>query len=138
MKQSDVDFARDEARQVWLAASNSRPEAKASVFRAERIRYYPQYMQQLFDLDLNELLVCTDPAKRKWVDALGNAVPSSSAAIGGNAQCTMHNAQCIMHNAQCIMHNARCTMHNGSGKFEWLFHSFTSIAACHPFVARRS
>ena len=124
MKQSDVDFARDEARQVWLAASNSRPEAKASVFRAERIRYYPQYMQQLFDLDLNELLVCTDPAKRKWVDALGNAVPSSSAAIGGNAQCTMHNARCIMH--------------DGSGKFEWLFHSFTSIAVCHPFVARRS
>ena len=124
MKQSDVDFARDEARQVWLAASNSRPEAKASVFRAERIRYYPQYMQQLFDLDLNKLLVCTDPAKRKWVDALGNAVPSSSAAIGGNAQ--------------CIMHNARCIMHDGSGKFEWLFHSFTSIAVCHPFVARRS
>ena len=124
MKQSDVDFARDEARQVWLAASNSRPEAKASVFRAERIRYYPQYMQQLFDLDLNKLLVCTDPAKRKWVDALGNAVPSSSAAIGGNAQCTMHNARCIMH--------------DGSGKFEWLFHSFTSIAVCHPFVARRS
>lgn len=30
MKQSDVDFARDEARQVWLAASNSRPEAKAA------------------------------------------------------------------------------------------------------------
>jgi hypothetical protein len=24
---------------------------------------------------LNKLLICTDPAKRKWVDALGNECP---------------------------------------------------------------
>lgn len=32
---------------------------------------YPQYMQQVFDTDLNKLLICVDPAKRKWVDANG-------------------------------------------------------------------
>ena len=35
---------------------------------------FPQYMQQVFDTDLNKLLICTDPAKRRWTDALGNAV----------------------------------------------------------------
>lgn len=38
----------------------------------ERRSYYPLYMQQIFDLDLNKLLICVDPAKRKWVDTLGN------------------------------------------------------------------
>ena len=33
------------------------------------------HSEQLFDLDLNKLLICTDPAKRKWVDALGNECP---------------------------------------------------------------
>ena len=41
----------------------------------ERRRYYPQYMQQLFDLDLGKLLVCTDPATRTWVDATGTPCP---------------------------------------------------------------
>lgn len=45
-------FARDDVRQVFLAASDSRPAAKATA----------DY-------------VCTDPAKRKWVDALGNECP---------------------------------------------------------------
>ena len=43
---------------------------------AERLSYYPQYMQQVYDTDLNKLLICTDPAKRVWRDAMGNLVPS--------------------------------------------------------------
>lgn len=42
---------------------------------AERRSYYPQLGQQVFDTDLNKLLICVDPKSRKWVDALGNAVP---------------------------------------------------------------
>ena len=38
---------------------------------AERRKYYPQLGQQFFDTDLGKLLICTDPAKRKWVDAMG-------------------------------------------------------------------
>lgn len=41
---------------------------------AERLSYYPQYMQQVYDTDLNKLLICTDPAKRVWRDAMGNVV----------------------------------------------------------------
>ena len=44
---------------------------KPACTTAERRRYYPQYMQQVFDTDLNKLLICTDPAKRTWVDATG-------------------------------------------------------------------
>ena len=40
----------------------------------ERRKYYPQFGQQYFDIDLGKLLICTDPAKRKWVDAMGDAV----------------------------------------------------------------
>ena len=39
-----------------------------------RRKYYPQLGQQYFDTDVGKLLICTDPAKRKWVDAMGNAV----------------------------------------------------------------
>lgn len=38
---------------------------------AERRTYYPQLGQQFFDTNLGKLLICTDPAKRKWVDAMG-------------------------------------------------------------------
>ena len=41
---------------------------------AERLSYYPQYMQQVYDTDLNKLLICTDPVKRIWRDAMGNVV----------------------------------------------------------------
>jgi len=41
---------------------------------AERLSYYPQYMQQVYDTDLNKLLICTDPAKRIWRDTMGNVV----------------------------------------------------------------
>ena len=40
----------------------------------ERRKYYPQFGQQYFDTDVGKLLICTDPPKRKWVDAMGNAV----------------------------------------------------------------
>ena len=48
---------------------------KSACTSEERRSYYPQYMQQLFDLDLKKLLICTDPARRKWVDALGVECP---------------------------------------------------------------
>ena len=38
---------------------------------AERRTYYPQLGQKYFDTDVGKLLICTDPAKRKWVDAMG-------------------------------------------------------------------
>ena len=41
---------------------------------AERRSYCPQYMQQVYDTDLNKLLICTDPARRIWRDALGIVV----------------------------------------------------------------
>lgn len=40
----------------------------------ERRKYYPQLGQQYFDTDIKKLLVCTDSAKRLWVDAMGNTV----------------------------------------------------------------
>ena len=47
---------------------------KSACGTAERLSYYPQYMQQVYDTDLNKLLICTDPAKRMWRDAMGNVV----------------------------------------------------------------
>ena len=41
---------------------------------AERRTYYPQLGQRYFDTDLGKLLISTDPARRKWVDAMGNVV----------------------------------------------------------------
>ena len=38
----------------------------------ERRKYYPQLGQQYFDTDFGKLLICTDPTKRVWVDAMGN------------------------------------------------------------------
>jgi hypothetical protein len=40
----------------------------------ERRSYCPTLGQQIFDADLNKLLVCINPAKRLWVDANGNPV----------------------------------------------------------------
>ena len=40
----------------------------------ERISYYPTYGQQIFDTDLNKMLICIDPASKKWVDFSGNEV----------------------------------------------------------------
>ena len=41
---------------------------------AERISYYPALGQQIFDTDLNKMLVCTNPAKKIWVDFSGNEI----------------------------------------------------------------
>ena len=38
----------------------------------ERLSYYPTYAQQVFDTDLNNMLICVDVENRKWVDFNGN------------------------------------------------------------------
>ena len=38
---------------------------------AERESYYPTLGQQIFDTDLNKMLVCIDPENKKWVDMNG-------------------------------------------------------------------
>lgn len=38
----------------------------------ERMSYYPTYGQQIFDTDLNKMLICVDPAHKKWVDFNGD------------------------------------------------------------------
>lgn len=40
----------------------------------ERLSYYPQLGQQIFDTDIGKLVICIDPKTRKWVDAMGNEV----------------------------------------------------------------
>jgi hypothetical protein len=65
-------WAEDGSGTGFRTVNNAHKPACTS---AERRTYYPQYMQQVFDLDLNKLLICTDPAKRLWVDALGNPCP---------------------------------------------------------------
>ncbi len=41
---------------------------------AERLSYYPALGQQIFDTDLNKLLICVDADTKKWVDANGYEV----------------------------------------------------------------
>lgn len=38
----------------------------------ERMSYYPFIGQQIFDTDLNKMLVCVNPDTKKWVDFMGN------------------------------------------------------------------
>jgi hypothetical protein len=40
----------------------------------ERLSYYPMLGQQIFDTDLNKMLICIDPATKKWVDFNGNEI----------------------------------------------------------------
>ncbi len=40
----------------------------------ERNSYYPTLGQQIFDTDLNKMVVCIDPDKKLWVDFMGNKV----------------------------------------------------------------
>jgi hypothetical protein len=40
----------------------------------ERLSYYPSLGQQIYDTDLSKMLVCVDPATKKWVDFLGAEV----------------------------------------------------------------
>lgn len=65
-------WAEDGSGTGFRTVNNAHKQAATS---AERRTYYPQYMQQLYDLDLKKLLICTDPASRRWVDALGNECP---------------------------------------------------------------
>lgn len=39
---------------------------------AERNTYYPTLGQQIFDTDLNKMLICIDPDQKLWVDFSGN------------------------------------------------------------------
>lgn len=41
---------------------------------AERLSYYPSLGEQIFDTDLNKLLICVDADTKKWVDANGTEV----------------------------------------------------------------
>ncbi len=40
----------------------------------ERLSYYPSLGQQVFDTDLNKMLICIDPHNKKWVDFMGNPI----------------------------------------------------------------
>lgn len=40
----------------------------------ERLSYFPSLGQQIYDTDLNKLLICTDPYNKTWVDSLGKKV----------------------------------------------------------------
>ena len=40
----------------------------------ERLSYYPMYGQQIFDTDLNKMVICIDPENKKWVDFNGEEV----------------------------------------------------------------
>lgn len=64
-------WAEDGSGRGFRTINNAHKPACTTV---ERKRYYPQYMQQVFDTDLNKLLICTDPAKRTWIDAMGSPV----------------------------------------------------------------
>ena len=64
-------WAEDGSGSGFRTVNNAHKPACGS---AERRSYYPQYMQQVYDTDLNKLLICTNPAKREWRDALGNEV----------------------------------------------------------------
>ncbi len=48
---------------------------------AERLSYFPFLGQQFFDTDLGRLLICTDPAKRLWVDTLGRPADANRAPL---------------------------------------------------------
>ena len=64
-------WAEDGSGRGFRTVNNAHRPACSS---AERRSYYPQYMQQVYDTDLGKLLICTDPAKRLWRDAMGMEV----------------------------------------------------------------
>ncbi len=41
---------------------------------AERLNYYPTFGQQIFDTDLNKMVICVSPETKKWVDFNGQEV----------------------------------------------------------------
>lgn len=40
----------------------------------ERLSYYPALGQQIFDTDLNKMVICVEPSSKKWVDFMGEPV----------------------------------------------------------------
>lgn len=47
---------------------------KAVCSTEERLGYYPTLGQQIFDTDLNKMVICIEPDGKRWVDFLGNPV----------------------------------------------------------------
>ena len=47
---------------------------KAVCSTAERESYYPMLGQQIYDTDLNKMLVCIDPDNKIWGDFMGNKI----------------------------------------------------------------
>ena len=70
----------DEAFQLWEndgsgAGIKTRNNCHKTVCGTEeRLRYYPTLGQQIFDTDLNKMVVCIDPHNKTWVDLSGNKV----------------------------------------------------------------
>ena len=69
-----VDFQlwENDGSGAGFKAQNGRHQTVCST--AERLSYYPSLGQQIFDTDLNKMVVCTDPHKKIWVDFYGNIV----------------------------------------------------------------
>ena len=71
-----VPGEKDVLRGRWTDAGiQTRNRAHKTVCTTEeRLRYYPQYGEQIFDLTLGKMVLCIDPEKRKWVDFNGGEV----------------------------------------------------------------
>ncbi len=54
---------------VGIKTTNSAHKTVCST--EERLSYYPTYAQQIFDTDLNKMVICLDPETKKWVDFNG-------------------------------------------------------------------
>lgn len=73
----------DPEKAFWAAGCGanmrSRNDAqKQMCTTAERLKYAPNYMQQIWDTDLNRLCICIDPAAPLWVDAMGKKIDKQS------------------------------------------------------------
>lgn len=71
-----VPGEKDVLRGRWTDAGiQTRNRAHKTVCTTEeRLRYCPQYGEQIFDLTLGKMVLCIDPEKRKWVDFNGGEV----------------------------------------------------------------
>lgn len=74
------NHTNDPAMQLWendgsgvgIITRNSTHKSICST--AERLSYYPTYGQQIFDTDINKMVICTNPENKTWVDFNGNTV----------------------------------------------------------------
>ena len=90
----------------------------------ERRKYYPQFGQQYFDTDVGKLLICTDPAKRKWVDAMGNAKERAGHRLGhlGGIACAGGRQSPIVFNGMEMLFSYGAThlfQWNGNVDVDW-------------------